>query len=65
MYIPLWLLWIVGFSVVGCVIEVIVKRAEKERNLQKRIKEIEEKGKPVRLSTDNVPGAPEDDPSDL
>ena len=42
MYIPLWLLRIIGFSVVCCMIGVIVQHAEKERNLDKRIKELEE-----------------------
>ena len=45
MYIPGWLLWIIGFSVVCCLIGEVMERAQKERNLRKRIKELEEKGR--------------------
>ncbi len=50
MYIPGWLLWIIGFSVVCCLIGEVMERARKERNLRKRIKELEEKGEPLHLS---------------
>jgi hypothetical protein len=57
MYIPLWLLWIVGFAVLCCLIGEFVRHAEKERNLRKRLKQLEEKGEPLRLSEH-----PKDDP---
>jgi hypothetical protein len=50
MYIPSWLLWIVGFAFVCSVIGEFVEHARNERNLRKRIKELEEKGQRVRLS---------------
>jgi hypothetical protein len=39
MYIPVWILWVVGFAVVCCIVEDFVLRAEKEPNLRKRIEQ--------------------------
>ncbi len=50
MYIPLWLL-LAGFAVVVCIVGVVIEHEEEKRKLQDRIKELEEKAKPVdRLS---------------
>lgn len=54
MYIPLWLL-LAGFTVVVCLVGVIIEREEEKRKLQERLEqlegELEEKPKPAnRLS---------------
>jgi hypothetical protein len=53
MYIPLWLVWIVGFAFVCCVIGEFVEHARNERHLRERLKELEEKGEKLRLSEDD------------